>query len=80
MFPSFDFNETYNKNTSPYYSREDCIKMIKIYEDDLIFEEENIKENNADILEFLINKDKKIPNECLWFYYGGNKKDFIIFV
>ena len=79
-FPSFDFNETYNKNTSPYYSREECIKMIKIYEDDLIFEEENVKENNADILEFLINKDKKIPNECLWFYYGGNKKDFIIFV
>jgi hypothetical protein len=29
---------------------------------------------------FSIKKDKKIPNECLWFYYGGNKKDFIIFV
>jgi|688.fasta_scaffold30425_6 superfamily II DNA or RNA helicase len=80
MFPSFDFNNTYNKNLSPYYSREECIKMIKIYEDDVIFEENIDKENNSDLLEFLTKKDKKIPNECLWFYYGGAKKDFIIFV
>jgi superfamily II DNA or RNA helicase len=80
MFPSFDFNDTYNKNSSPYYSREECIKKIKIYEDDLIFEEEIDKENNGELLDFLIRKDEKIPNECLWFYYGGDKKDFIIFV
>ena len=78
IFPSFDFNNT--KKLSPYYSREECIKMIKIYEDDLIFEEDIDKENNSDLLEFLTKKDKKIPNECLWFYYGGAKKDFIIFV
>ena len=54
--------------------------MIKIYEDNLIFEENIDKENNSDLLEFLTKKDKKIPNECLWFYYGGAKKDFIIFV
>jgi superfamily II DNA or RNA helicase len=80
MFPSFDFNNTYNKKLSPYYSREECIKIIKTYEDDLIFEEDMDKENNSDLLEFLTKKDKKIPNECLWFYYGGAKKDFIIFV
>jgi len=79
-FPSFNFNNTYKNNSSPYYSREECIKMIKIYEEDLIFEDEMDKEDNNDLLEFLIKKDKKIPNECLWFYYGGDKKDFIIFV
>jgi superfamily II DNA or RNA helicase len=80
IYPLFNFNETYKNNSSPYYSREECIKMIKIYEEDLIFEDEMDKEDNIDLLEFLIKKDKKIPNECLWFYYGGNKKDFIIFV
>ena len=80
IFPSFDFNNTYIKKSSPYYSREECIKIIKTYEEDLIFEEDIDKENNSDLLEFLTKKDKKIPNECLWFYYGGAKKDFIIFV
>ncbi len=80
IYPLFNFNETYKNNSSPYYSREECIKMIKVYEEDLIFEDEMDKEDNIDLLKFLIKKDKKIPNECLWFYYGGNKKDFIIFV
>jgi hypothetical protein len=38
IFPSFDFNNTYIKKSSPYYSREECIKIIKTYEEDLIFE------------------------------------------
>jgi len=80
VYPSFDFNETYINNSSPYYSRKECIEMIKKYQDDLIFEDEMDKENNNELLEFLIKKDKKIPNECLWMYYGGDKKDFIIFV
>ena len=80
IYPLFDFNKTYKFNSSPYYSREECIKKIKIYQDDLLFEEELDKEDNIELLNFLVKKDEKIPNECLWTYYGGNKEDFIIFV
>jgi hypothetical protein len=76
VYPSFDFNKTYKNNSSPYYSREECIEKIKYYREDLIFEEEL---DNDSLLEFLIRKDKKIPKECLWSYYGGDKMDFIIF-
>ena len=79
-FPSFNFNETYKNNSSPYYSREECIENIKNLQNDLIFEEDIDKENNMDLINFLIKKDDKIPNECLWNFYGGDKEDFIIFV
>ena len=40
---------------------------------------QNITYNNNDIIEFLHNKDAKIPNYALWYYYGGSIKDFILF-
>lgn len=79
-FPLFNFNETYKNNSSPYYSREECINIIKKYKIKLIYNKKINKNNNKDLLKFLITTDNKIPNECLWEYYGGDKKDFIIFV
>ena len=79
-FPLFDFNETYKNNSTPYYSRNECIKAIENLKLKLIYNKKINKSNNKDLLNFLIKNDDKIPNECLWTYYGGKKKDFIIFV
>ena len=73
-FPEFDFNETYLN--SPYHSRNKCIEIIKKYKITVI---SNNKKTNKDILQFLVKLDPKIPNKCLWTYYGGEIKDFILF-
>ena len=78
IYPNFNFNDTYK--SSPYYNRDECIEAIKNYKNDFIDDDEIDKENNNDILEFLHNKDAKIPNFSLWYYYGGPIKDFILFI
>jgi superfamily II DNA or RNA helicase len=75
--PNFNFHNTYKLNKCPYYSREDCIKAIESYKLDLLYSEDI--DNDEDKLLFLNDKDKKIPNECLWYYYGGKQQDFIVF-
>ena len=35
----------------------------------------NIDDDDDKII-FLNNKDNKIPNECLWYFYGGILKDY----
>ena len=77
-YPNFNFNDTYK--LSPYYSRDECIEAIKNYKNDFIDDDEIDKENNNDIIEFLHNKDAKIPNCSLWYYYGGLIKDFLLFI
>jgi len=77
-YSNFNFNDTYK--LSPYYTRDECIKTIKTYKNDFIDNDEIDKENNNDIIEFLHNKDAKIPNCILWYYYGGSIKDFILFI
>jgi superfamily II DNA or RNA helicase len=77
-YPNFNFNNTYK--LSPYYNRDECIEAIKKYKNDFIDDDEIDKENNNDIIEFLHNKDAKIPNYSLWYYYGGQIKDFILFI
>jgi len=77
-YPNFNFNDTYK--LSPYYSRDECIEAIKYYKNDFIDDDEIDKENNNDIIEYLHNKDAKIPNCILWYYYGGSIKDFILFI
>ena len=78
IYPNFNFNDTYK--SSPYYNRDECIEAIKNYKNDFIDDDEIDKENNNDIIEFLHNKDAKIPNLSLWYYYGGLIKDFILFI
>jgi superfamily II DNA or RNA helicase len=77
-YPNFNFNDTYK--LSPYYSRDECIEAIKNYKNDFIKNKTINKKNNNKILEFLHNKDAKIPNCTLWYYYGGLIKDFILFI
>jgi hypothetical protein len=75
-FPKFDFYTTYKLNSCPYYNKEECIKAIEKYSRDLI--DTDIDDDDDKII-FLNNKDNKIPNECLWYFYGGNSKDYLIF-
>ncbi len=76
-FPKFDFYNTYKLNECIYYTKEECIKAIEKYQRDLIYNKKII--NNSDKIKYLNNKDNKIPNECLWYFYGGNSKDYLIF-
>jgi superfamily II DNA or RNA helicase len=76
-FPKFDFYNTYKLNECMYYNKEECIKAIEKYSRDLIYEDDII--DNTDKIIFLNNKDNKIPNECLWYFYGGISKDYLIF-
>ena len=73
-FPKFDFYNTYKLNECPFYTKEECIKAIEKYQSDLI----DIDDDDDKII-FLNKKDNKIPNECLWYFYGGNSKDYLIF-
>ena len=75
-FPKFDFFDTYEKNKCPFYSREECIKAIKKYLNLFIYED---FEDDNEKIKILHEKDKKIPNEYFPYFYGGNKKDFLIF-
>jgi superfamily II DNA or RNA helicase len=70
-FPNFKFSDTYRKGECPYYNKKECLKIIKKYEEELtlIFDDD-------EKLEFLCKKDKKIPNECLWHFYGDSKDDY----
>jgi len=71
--------ESINNNKSPYYSRDECILALKKYRNDFIYNDEIDKDDNYDIIDFFHKKDKKIPNELLWIYYGGKKSDFLYF-
>ena len=76
-FTKFNFYDTYKLNECPYYNKTECIKAIKKYQSDLRYEDDI--NDNTDKITFLNNKDNKIPNECLWYFYGGNSKDYLIF-
>jgi superfamily II DNA or RNA helicase len=76
--PNFNFNDTYK--LSPYYNRDECIEAIKKYKNDFIDNDDIDKNDNNDIIKFLNQIDKKIPNCILWYYYGGLKNDFILFI
>jgi hypothetical protein len=76
-FPKFDFYNTYKLNLCPYYNKEECIKAIEKYSRDLIYNKS--LNNNSNKIKYLNKKDNKIPNECLWYFYGGISKDFLIF-
>jgi hypothetical protein len=77
-FENFDFNTTYK--SSPYYSKNECIKMIEIYINDFDENEEIDMNDNNEIIEYLNKIDPKIPKNLLWQYYGGNKEEYLIFV
>jgi superfamily II DNA or RNA helicase len=79
-YSNFNFNNTYKNNSSPYYNRDECIEAIKKYKNDFIDNDDIDKNDNNDIIKFLNEIDKKIPNFLLWYYYGGSIKDYILFI
>jgi superfamily II DNA or RNA helicase len=78
-YSNFNFNDTYKNNSSPYYSRDECIEAIKRYKIDFIDTDDIDKEDNNQIVEFLHKKDPKIPNHIFWIYYGGSINDYLLF-
>jgi hypothetical protein len=73
----FTWYNTYSKESCHYYSRQECINVIKQINDnnyhilcDMYDDEEKIK--------YINNIDNKIPNTNLWRFYGGAITDFAI--
>ena len=67
--------DTYRKHN--YYNKNDCIEKIKnIMEENTELE---FMEDHEELLEILTSNDSKIPNTCLWSFYGGNQSEFLIF-
>ena len=72
-FQNFNFRDTYiNEEECPYYYNKcECIEIINTYKKEL----RKINRDNKK-LEYLVNKDKKIPNMSLWYFYGGKRDDY----
>jgi len=67
--------DTYRKHN--YYNKTDCIEKIKnIMEENTELE---LMEDHEELLEILNRNYSKIPNTCLWSFYGGNQSEFLIF-
>jgi superfamily II DNA or RNA helicase len=73
-YKDFKWIDTYKEYECPYYDKKECIKNIKkYYNDEILYnydDEEKIK--------YLNKIDNKIPNQCLWAFYGGYKNDYFI--
>lgn len=69
----FNFKDTYrNENECPYYyNKNDCLEVIKNYKKEL----RKITIDNKK-LKYLNEKDNKIPNMSLWYFYGGCKEEY----
>jgi hypothetical protein len=76
FFKEFNWSDVNNMNkNNKYYTKSECIERIK----DIVNEDKkrfNSLKYNKDKLQYLNKVDELIPNECLWKYYGGVKKDF----
>ena len=72
-----DFNwcDTYRKHK--FYNKIDCINKIKeIMESNTDLE---YMEDHEEISYILNNIDTKIPNACLWSFYGGSQSEYLVF-
>jgi hypothetical protein len=70
-YPDFIWYDTYKKDEYPYYTKKECIEIIKkLDNDDLYMYDDEEK------LNYFNNIDNKIPNECLWGFYGGNRDNY----
>jgi hypothetical protein len=69
-YKDFTWYATYRENECPYYNKKECITNIKkanIYELDL---------DGDEVIQHLNKIDNKIPNECLFQFYGGVGRDY----
>jgi len=70
-FSEYNFYHTYKFDICPYYNKNEIKIIINKYIDELIkfdYDEEFIT--------YLNKKDNKIPNMCLWYFYGGIREDY----
>ena len=72
-YKEFKWIDTYKENECPYYNKKDCILNIKKY-----YKELNKISKDSNKIEYLNNIDNKIPNECLWRFYGGLRREYFI--
>ena len=72
-YKEFKWIDTYIENECPYYNKKDCILNIKKY-----YKELNKISKDSNKIEYLNNIDNKIPNECLWRFYGGLRREYFI--
>jgi hypothetical protein len=72
---SFNFRDTYNNESecSYYYNKNECIEVIKKYDDYFII---NYIIDDSEKLKYLIENDEKIPKMNLWIFYGGKRTDY----
>ena len=65
VLPDFTWEQTYKQ--SPYYTKEECKKRIRELK-----KRDNLKLHKIRHPEIKLNKlDNKIPNHCLFRFYGG---------
>lgn len=73
-YPDFIWYDTYKDNKCPYYTKKECIDVVKTVNRTL-----SRYDRDSDKMKFLYTYDTKIPNEdSLWRFYGGLRKDFFI--
>lgn len=71
-FPDFTFEETYD--TSPYYSKRECIVKIKNIMESNDIDGDDIDDDDID--DYYHGIDSKIPNQNLIHFYGGCKNEY----
>jgi hypothetical protein len=69
--PNFKYIDTYRIGESPYFTKDEYLEFIK---DNLIDIIDLIDDN--EIIDILLSKNKKIPNELPQLFYGGKRKDY----
>lgn len=69
VLPDFTWEQTYKQ--SPYYTKEECKKRIRELK-----KRDNLKLHKIRNPEIKLNKlDNKIPNQCLFRFYGGKNNN-----
>lgn len=74
-YPEFIWYDTYKKDECPYYTKIECIEIIK----NLYKTLSNNYERDNEKMKYLSKYDVKIPyNDSLWCFYGGLRSDYFI--
>lgn len=82
-YEGFGWYDTYDRNESSiseYYSKEECVdklKELRLQWDSCGDERLDNMEDDEDKEVFLNQIDKKIPKQCLWKFYGGNRGEYM---
>lgn len=70
-YTDFAWYNTYKQDECPYYSKKECVESVK-----RLYDEELYDLDDDERLAYLVERDERIPSECLWAFYGGVKEDY----